>query len=116
MATYNSFTRRGPLNEEGAEEGMTCSPGVIQTVTCAVDDVDDPSITPTRPFLSAITVRTFMQDGTTTTQTSKAPTNKMSVHKKFPSDALSRDYTCEIGELHGVAPPAVSPPVGPITP
>jgi hypothetical protein len=85
----------GPLNVRGAEEGITCPAEQMQTVSCAVDANQRHSRL--GPALSGITVRTVIQDGTTTVRTHKAHVDKVRLHSTLPKEALSREYTCEIG-------------------
>jgi secreted trypsin-like serine protease len=93
VACPNSLPRSGPLNVFGVEVGITCSTGQKQTVSCAVDA--------NGPALSRITARTVMQDGTAIVRTHRARVNSLRIHSTFPSGAVSREYTCEIGSLRG---------------
>jgi hypothetical protein len=93
VACPGSYSQSGPLNVLGVEEGITCSTGQKQTVSCAVDA--------NGPALSRITIRTVMQDGTAIVRTHRARVNNLRIHSTFPSGAVSREYTCEIGSLRG---------------
>jgi hypothetical protein len=115
-----SRSRSGPLNVVGVEEGITCSAGQPQTVSCAVDANVGPG--PIRPVLSGITMRTVMQDGTAIVRNHEASVNNTRLHTTFPSEAISIEYTCEIGtrrgQVGGVTPggvTGVAPGTGPGT-
>jgi hypothetical protein len=92
-----SRSESGPLNVVGVEEGITCSAGQPQTVSCAVDAHQTPRRRILTAILSGITTRTVMQDGTAIVQTTTAHTNNVRLHTTLPSAAVSRDYTCQVG-------------------
>lgn len=94
-----SASRYGPLNVAGAEEGINCSVGQEQIVSCALDANQGAVTVATAPVLSGITMKTFMQDGSTVVKNSGARVNtiSLSVHEKFPQGAIAREFTCLIG-------------------
>lgn len=96
VACPGSGSEFGPLNVVGVEDGITCSAGQSQTVSCEVDNGRTlrPRIFPA--VLSSITSRTVMQDGTVSMKTTPVRTNHVRLHTTLPSAAISRDYTCQI--------------------
>ena len=104
VACSGSRSESGPLNVVGVEEGIICSSGQTQTVSCAVDAHQTPRRRLLTTSLSGVTTRTVMQDGTAIVQTTTAHTNDVRLHTTFPLAAISRDYTCQIGtQLRGSA-------------
>jgi hypothetical protein len=97
VACPASRSQSGPLNVVGVEERITCPSGQTQTVSCALDSKRTQRPRVLIPVLSGITTRTVMQDGTAVQQTTTAHTNNVRLHTTFPSGAMSRDYTCQIG-------------------
>jgi hypothetical protein len=86
--------RQGPLNVVGVEEGAVCYTGQTQTLTCSVDP-DQGSTGPAK--LNGATMRTIMADGTSEMRNLGASVNNVRYHFTLPPGAVSREFTCLVG-------------------
>lgn len=90
-----SPSRSGPLNVAGVEEGINCSAGQAQALSCNV--AANQRHGSEALVLSGIAMTTFMQDGTSIVQNNTAHGNNVRLHETFPPGAVSREFTCQIG-------------------
>jgi len=93
----------GPLNVVGVEEGAVCARGQSQTLWCKLNP-DQGDVGTMVPKLNRITMRTTMADGTTELRSIPASTNSVAYHTVFPSGAVSREVTCQVGAFNTLVP------------
>lgn len=92
-----SASQYGPLNVAGVEEGSNCATGQEQVVSCGLDANQGAVTVASAPVLSGITMKTYMQNGTSVVKSYGSRGNSLRVHETFPQGAVAREFSCLIG-------------------